>query len=229
MHSSNCFWSVECTAVKNIETAWYHLPPLCPRPRSHKRLFRLVRYGADPRDPLTREALARAEGRAIEGVSQVDLARDAEAIEQLMEIVLQKEKEDKEKSKVGVGGACHTYIHAFYFYFFSLADLMGGWVGGLVGRSRGDYWRSWSLFILHALEQSAFLLICKMPARAPSFRVLVFFVEPACGRTSFFAFSPAAGSGKVTERSLCTAFLCTNCAHLIVALAFASGSKSGHG
>ncbi|CAM9239149.1 unnamed protein product [Pylaiella littoralis] len=58
------------------------------------------RYGADPRDPLTREALARAEGRAIEGVSQVDLARDAEAIEQLMEIVLQKEKEDKEKSKV---------------------------------------------------------------------------------------------------------------------------------
>lgn len=57
------------------------------------------RYGADPRDPPTREALARNEGRSLEGVAQDDVARDAEAIEQLMEIVLQKEKDDTEKAK----------------------------------------------------------------------------------------------------------------------------------
>ncbi|CAB1101295.1 unnamed protein product [Ectocarpus sp. CCAP 1310/34] len=57
------------------------------------------RYGADPRDPPTREALARAEGRRVEGVSQEDLARDAAAIEQLMEAVLLKEKQETEKAK----------------------------------------------------------------------------------------------------------------------------------
>ena len=55
------------------------------------------RYGADPRDPPTREALARTEGRSLEGVSREDIARDAEAIEQLMEIVLQKERRDTDK------------------------------------------------------------------------------------------------------------------------------------
>eukprot|EP00903_Cladosiphon_okamuranus_P012128 g11379.t1 len=56
------------------------------------------RYGADPRDPPTREALARNEGRSVEGVSREDVARDAEAIEQLIEIVLLKEKDDTEKT-----------------------------------------------------------------------------------------------------------------------------------
>lgn len=51
----------------------------------------------DPRDPPTREALARTEGRSLEGVSREDVARDAAAIEQLMEIVLQKEKDETEK------------------------------------------------------------------------------------------------------------------------------------
>lgn len=60
----------------------------------------MVRYGVDPRDPLGREDLARAEGRRMEGVSQEDLGRDAEAIEQLMESVLAVEKEEKEKTKV---------------------------------------------------------------------------------------------------------------------------------
>lgn len=58
------------------------------------------RYGADPRDPPTREALARAEGRSLEGVSQEDVARDAKAIEQLMEIILRKEKEETAAAKV---------------------------------------------------------------------------------------------------------------------------------
>lgn len=39
----------------------------------------------------------------MEGVSQEDLARDAAAIEQLMETVLMKEKQETEKAKVGRG------------------------------------------------------------------------------------------------------------------------------
>lgn len=51
------------------------------------------RYGADPRDPPTRAALALAEGRDVEGISQEDVARDAEAIGRLMEAVLSVEKQ----------------------------------------------------------------------------------------------------------------------------------------
>ncbi|CAM9509222.1 unnamed protein product, partial [Laminaria digitata] len=58
-----------------------------------------ARYRADPRDPPTREALANAEGRTVEGVSKEDIKRDAEAIGQLMEAVLTQEKEEKEKAK----------------------------------------------------------------------------------------------------------------------------------
>lgn len=43
----------------------------------------------------------------MEGVSQEDLARDAAAIEQLMESVLLKEKQETEKAKVG--RRVHTY------------------------------------------------------------------------------------------------------------------------
>lgn len=63
--------------------------------------FAYVRYGADPRNPPTREALARMEGRSLEGVSQEDVARDAEAIEQLMEITLRQEKDETKKAQVG--------------------------------------------------------------------------------------------------------------------------------
>lgn len=66
----------------------------------------VARYGVDPRDPLGREDLARAEGRRMEGVSQEDLGRDAEAIEQLMESVLAVEKKEKEKTKVGPFCCC---------------------------------------------------------------------------------------------------------------------------
>eukprot|EP00904_Undaria_pinnatifida_P012334 jgi/Undpi1/8230/HiC_scaffold_25.g10700.m1 len=59
-----------------------------------------ARYKADPRDPPTREALANAEGRAVEGVSKEDIKRDAEAIGQLMEAVLSKEKQEKEQARV---------------------------------------------------------------------------------------------------------------------------------
>ena len=39
----------------------------------------------------------------MEGVSKEDIARDAEAIGQLMEAVLTQEKDEKEKAKVGGG------------------------------------------------------------------------------------------------------------------------------
>lgn len=53
----------------------------------------------DPRDPPTREALAQSEDRPVEGVSQENLARDAEAIGLLMERVLTAEKKEKEKEE----------------------------------------------------------------------------------------------------------------------------------
>lgn len=69
----------------------------CTRcPFRHLRLITsLVRYGADPRDPPTREALAKAEGRELEPLSEEELAIDADAIGCLMETVLSDEKRAK--------------------------------------------------------------------------------------------------------------------------------------
>lgn len=57
------------------------------------------RYGADPRDPPTREALAKAEGRTVEGVAKEDVSRDAAAIGELIETVLSHEKEVRQPGR----------------------------------------------------------------------------------------------------------------------------------
>lgn len=90
-----------CLGAKTQQSIKRNKSLVHPSPaHSRERLSSSVdRYGADPRDPPTREALARNEGRSLEGVSREDVARDAEAIEQLMEIVLQKEKDETEKIK----------------------------------------------------------------------------------------------------------------------------------
>lgn len=91
----------------------------------------IYRYRADPRDPPTRQALANAEGRTVEGVSKEDIARDAEAIGQLMEVVLTQEKDDKEKVKVGgrwrEGGGGRVADR----------EGKGEWEAGWLGRGEG--------------------------------------------------------------------------------------------
>lgn len=63
----------------------------------------------------------------MEGVSQEDLARDAAAIEQLMETVLMKEKQETEKAKVGRGvpTACCIRYHIPWVDFSKLDFVHG--------------------------------------------------------------------------------------------------------